>query len=61
MSDTRYVTIEVDGLPVEVHEALYRLDPDQVAESVRAARAEMRLPDSTPQAEDYDALVGDDS
>lgn len=40
MSDTTPFVIDVDGLPVEVDEAEYATTPDEVIDSVRAARRE---------------------
>lgn len=55
-----FVTIEVDGLPVEVTKE--EADQEDIADRVRTARSELRLTDEV-EAPDFDtlmSLVGDD-
>jgi hypothetical protein len=57
------ITIEVDGLPVDVDAEDWGADPDGVTARVRAARAELALqpePDFEPP-QDYQALYGEDA
>lgn len=56
-----YKIIEVDGLPVEVDAEEYERSPEEVADAVREARAVHRLPESEPQAPNYEERVGEDS
>lgn len=58
MTDTTYVEIDVDGLPVDVHADHYAANPDEVIESVRAARREaVGDAGGHEPGPDYDELV----
>lgn len=56
------ITIDVDGLPVDVDAEDYGANPDGVIAAVRAARASMRLQplDDAERDPDYRALYGQD-
>jgi hypothetical protein len=57
------ITVDVDGLPVDVDAKAYKDDPEKVAGEVRAARVKLMLepgPDFEPPT-DYTGLYGKDA
>lgn len=50
------ITVEIDGLPVEVDEAEYTADPDRVVATVREARFAIAGSLDDEPAPDFDEL-----
>lgn len=53
MSD---ITVDIDGLPVEVDETDWQTDPERVTNEVREARADVAGALDDEPAPDYDTL-----